>query len=120
MKLREIRELLKSGKPIQSQFGLTWEDVVEEQDIQFSAKPEKYRLKPESTYRPWKDASEVPPLALYRNKTWGTGVVAAIVDIRTISIIFGETSMTFEDAFNRGQISLDGGKTWTVAGVLNS
>ena len=124
MTLKEVRELLKSGRTIQIRSGAGWADLQENNSIAFSLHDDQYRLKPEPKYRPWRDASEVPPLALLRCQEWALDVWSVILETRYNGIVFTEggvgRTITFEIAFKDYCISQNGGKTWTPAGVLES
>ncbi|MDE2106532.1 MAG: hypothetical protein KGL39_55470 [Patescibacteria group bacterium] len=55
MTLKEVRELLKSGKTIQWRYTPPnhWADLDENEDVKFFSGKENYRLKPEPKYVPW-------------------------------------------------------------------
>jgi len=89
MKLREIRELLKSGKPIQNKTRcggwITW---MEEDVMQFNCEADCYRIAPEPKLRPWKPEEAVGKVVRLKN------------DHRYVSIITGVESNIFISSIN--------------------
>lgn len=59
MTLKEVRELLKSGKPIQFKNDETWVIVNEDYIVNFVNASSRYRLAPEPKLRPWKPEEAV-------------------------------------------------------------
>ena len=76
---------------------------------------------PTPRLRPWKDGSEVPKQAIYREKGWMEGCWSLILGVSSagIWVPFNSRVVTvgFNNALEHGEYSLDGGKTWAPCGV---
>ena len=83
----------------------------------FDAPPSDYRIKPEPSYRPWKD-EEIPMGALIKPIDKSLNWVDTIL-FRSDGRIRG-TAVCFyaEFALSNHLHSTDGGKTWKTCGVL--
>ena len=67
MTLKEVRELLKSGKPIQFKSYETWELVKEDETLNFSNPSSRYRIAPEPRLRPWKPEEAIGKVIRNKN-----------------------------------------------------
>lgn len=115
-------QALAEGKTIQWSPGsyAEWKDTPE---LYFGNDPSRYRIKPEPKLAPWSCATDVPFPALFRWKDhvecplhmliaarWDDGFSAAYAT--------GVQPVSFEVAFGDGEVSLDGGKTWSPCGKV--
>ena len=80
-----------------------------------------WRPAPTPRLRPWKNGSEVPKLAIYRNKTWDKDAWSLITGAASTGIECSKYNqivfISLEEALEEGEHSLDGGKTWHPCGV---
>jgi hypothetical protein len=116
MKLSEMRELFKSGKPIEVKSGVQWHEMKEDVEYSLLLDKDDYRVKPETKPRPW-TAEEVPMLAWYRRKgypdEWMT--LAGLSGYgKGVKLSLGTGWI---QAFEDLEHSTDGGKTWLLCGT---
>lgn len=131
MKLHQAKDILPiiqgiaAGKVLQAHNGDgVWKDWFISDDIDFSAPPSQYRIKPEAKLRGW-TAGEVPVDAIFRLKgdpsTWFR-VAGAIKGHLKISLLedygSGFTTSDYWPLEEKCEHSVDGGKTWLPCGVL--
>ena len=117
MTIKEVRELLKSGRPIQFKCpDMEWKDGDENEDVTFVFSADQYRIKPESKLRPWRP-EEVPVGALIADeeRTWK----AVITEVSCAQFHAGpDRAWYLVEPMPHNVFSTDGGKTWNVVGVL--
>ena len=89
MKRKETKQLLPviqayaEGKTIQTKRNGDWYDM-EDDDVSFCWLPEKYRIKPEETYRPYKDCDEM--IADFKKRSNNVSLTPTISTLPTIWI----------------------------------
>ena len=101
-KLLPIIEAYSKGKTIQIKNKDKWADVVE---ATFSASPDKYRIKPEQKYRPfknqeecWKEMQKHQPFGWVKEKV--SEMLYLINGISNMGIAIMEDITSFEEAIN--------------------
>jgi len=80
MTLKEIRELLKSGKPIQYQsIPNRWVKIMEDESVSFAFSSTDYRIAPEPKLRPWKPEEAIGKVVKHKKDTLIVVVSAVIL-----------------------------------------
>lgn len=109
------------GKDVQH-FSLlhVWQDGG--MSFDFSDCPDRYRIKPSPTLRPWRP-EEVPIGACFRYKTAFAFVRHMIVSIGDSYLIYVENGgdtieIKFQECLELCEYSTDNGKTWLPCGVV--
>ena len=101
-KLLPIIEAYSKGKTVQIKNKDKWADVVE---ATFSASPDKYRIKPEQNYRPfktqeecWQEMQKHQPFGWVKEKI--SEMLYLINGISNMGIAIMEDITSFEEAIN--------------------
>ena len=120
--LLPLIQALADGKTVQLRIGDIWRDW---EAFDFESSSDRYRIKPEPVYRPWKP-EEIPvgamirkelPVRNYVREGMITGRNGAWVET---TLDDGKDSHTTIYLFNNGwQHSIDGGMTWKICGVIS-
>ena len=107
-------QALAEGKTIQFKtITDTWVDLI---NPSFESSPERYRVKPAPTLRPWRQ-EEVPIGHLCKNKC-GVGVFLIVAAGPSgVALGSGGTWQSFQQCLDERLHSIDGGKTWLPCGV---
>lgn len=118
VKLLPIIEAASKGKIIQVQphKNLIWYDL--NKNAYFNFDSEYYRIKPESSYRPWKQ-EEVPIGAIIKFKDGSKSMILGTTS-NEILFISNSNSVQFYTLFSLladAMYSLDNSKTWNICGI---
>lgn len=101
-KLLPIIQAFAEGKTIECLKEEKWVELV---DPSFNLSPQKYRIKPETEFRPFRSQEEcLNEMFKHKNECWvkdKSGWYWHVVGIKSSWISFSDVILTYEDAFKK-------------------